>query len=450
MALSSSTVWEVRTGGSDTANGGGFVTGASGTDYSQQNSPQYSLTGLTSAGAGNVILTASASADMVGNILRVTGGTNFTVGWFQITAVSVGVSITVSTNSAGTAVTTGVGATGTAAVGGALNSPGIASSQMTVAGMIAYVKNEGTIFSITSVTTNVAGGTIGASVAALFVGYQTARTLINSDTGPTFQLNVSTATLFSSAINGLTISNIILDGNSQTAAKLTAGAGLFLGCTIKNFNTNSTGTSDFLNCLVTANSAIVCTGGTIAFCELTANTATPASCTSAYNVLTYGNTGAATRGLQITTAGGVGVCSNVTAAGNGSDGILIAAAGAHIIQNCILQSNGGFGINGNSATVSLLNNNAFFNNTSGQVSGTQPQTYNLNPVTYTADAFTNTSANVYTLNNTAGGGAALRAKSIPATFPAGLTADFLDLGAVQSQASAGSSGMLFIPTLEGM
>ena len=35
MALSANSVFEVRTAGNDT-NGGGFVTGAAGTDYSQQ------------------------------------------------------------------------------------------------------------------------------------------------------------------------------------------------------------------------------------------------------------------------------------------------------------------------------------------------------------------------------------------------------------------------------
>ena len=87
-AVSANTVWDIRPAtGSDSANSCGFVTGASGTDYSQQTSPQYTLTGVISSGSGNVVLTASASADMVGNILLVVSGTNFNTGRFQITSV---------------------------------------------------------------------------------------------------------------------------------------------------------------------------------------------------------------------------------------------------------------------------------------------------------------------------------------------------------------------------
>lgn len=121
-AISANAVWDVRSS-ADAGNAGGgfFVTGASGTDYSKQNSPQYALTGVTSAGAGNTILTASAATDMVGNGLRVVSGTNFTQSWFEITSVVAGVSITVSTNAAGTAITTGVGAAGVVNIGGALS-----------------------------------------------------------------------------------------------------------------------------------------------------------------------------------------------------------------------------------------------------------------------------------------------------------------------------------------
>jgi hypothetical protein len=50
MALPTTTVIEVRTTGND-SNGGGFVAGASGTDYSQQNSAQYTFSNLASSNA---------------------------------------------------------------------------------------------------------------------------------------------------------------------------------------------------------------------------------------------------------------------------------------------------------------------------------------------------------------------------------------------------------------
>lgn len=117
MAIDAATVWEIRsTATAGNVNGGGFRTGASGTDYSQQDAAQYALTSVTSAGAGDTFLTASAAADMVGNICRVVSGTNFTTGWYEIISVSAGVSVTVDRQ-----VTTGVGASGVINIGGALS-----------------------------------------------------------------------------------------------------------------------------------------------------------------------------------------------------------------------------------------------------------------------------------------------------------------------------------------
>ena len=124
MAISSSSVWEVRSNASAGNVGGGFfVTGASGSYFSLQAATQFSLTGVTSAGAGNTILTASAASSMVGNGLRVISGTNFTVDnpWFEITSVVVGVSITCSTNKAGASICTGIGASGVVNIGGAIS-----------------------------------------------------------------------------------------------------------------------------------------------------------------------------------------------------------------------------------------------------------------------------------------------------------------------------------------
>ena len=48
-AISNDTVFEVRTDGSDT-NGGGFVTGASGTNWTLQAAAQYAVTDAVTAG----------------------------------------------------------------------------------------------------------------------------------------------------------------------------------------------------------------------------------------------------------------------------------------------------------------------------------------------------------------------------------------------------------------
>ena len=117
MAIGATCIWEVRTTGSNT-NGGGYTSG--GTNYSQQNAAQYALTGVTSAGAGNTVLTASAAADMIGNIGCCVSGTNFTTSeFFEVASVSAGVSITFGTSHAAASICTGIGASGVINIGGA-------------------------------------------------------------------------------------------------------------------------------------------------------------------------------------------------------------------------------------------------------------------------------------------------------------------------------------------
>lgn len=117
MALSSTIIWEFWDNATASmVNGGGFKTGATGTDFSQQAAAQYNLTGVTTAAADAIMLTASAAADMVGNTCRVVSGTNFTTGWYEIVSVVVGVSITVDRN-----CTSAAGAAGVVNIGGALS-----------------------------------------------------------------------------------------------------------------------------------------------------------------------------------------------------------------------------------------------------------------------------------------------------------------------------------------
>jgi hypothetical protein len=209
-AINAAVVWEVRTTGVST-NGGGFKTGASGTDWTQQDACKYSLTGLTSAGAGNVILTASAAADWVGNIINIASGTNFTVGFFEITSVSAGVSATVSTNQAGTAISTGVGASGVGCIGGAFKfgtSKDSTFGSGIAAGNTVYVQS-GTYTQNTSVAftdcTNLAPCTV--------IGYNSTRT--DEPTGS----NRPTINLVATQWNPGALThtrNIIFSGTQQT------------------------------------------------------------------------------------------------------------------------------------------------------------------------------------------------------------------------------------------
>lgn len=96
--------------------------------------------------------------------------------------------------------------------------------------------------------------------------------------------------------------------------------------------------------------------------------------------------------------------------GNGGDGISANAADAlssAVISENIITENGGYGINGpSSAAVGYEDFNAFYSNTSGEINGFTGGSNNL---TLTADPFTDTASDDFSINNTSGGGSSLRA-----------------------------------------
>src|SRR5262249_43334312 len=121
MALNAAIEWELRpTNGSDT-NGGGWKRGASGTDWSQQNAAQYSVTDAVTNGTTTITsATANFGTDVVGNVLYIQGGTgSITAGWYEITSRTNTTTIVVDRS---TGLTTGTGAT--LNIGGALKTLG--------------------------------------------------------------------------------------------------------------------------------------------------------------------------------------------------------------------------------------------------------------------------------------------------------------------------------------
>lgn len=135
MALNAAIVWEVRTTGADT-NGGGFKTGATGTDWSQQNAAQYAVTDGVTAGTTTITsITANFGTDVVGNVIYVAGGTgSVAAGWYEIISRTNSTTIVVDRS---TGLTAGTGVT--LNIGGALASPGQASA-LGVDGNKYYIK----------------------------------------------------------------------------------------------------------------------------------------------------------------------------------------------------------------------------------------------------------------------------------------------------------------------
>ena len=454
MALSANTVFEVRNGGSDT-NGGGWVTGSSasgGTDWSQQTAAQYSVTdGVT---AGSTIITSATAAfgaDVVGNIMYVQGGTGaVSSGWYQIITRTSSTTITVDRL---TGLTSGTGAT--LKIGGAFASPGTAAGVATVAGMTTFIKYSSTPFTISSTTNNVSGGCISGTNATAYAGYDTTRSLYNTDANrATVRLSSGTgsATAIFTAVNNVyLVQSLIVDANSVTTSQCLNTSGEFFN--VKAMNATTAG--------IQQNGA---TGRAI-LCEVTGCTATPilisiaSFCVSHDNILT-----SPTNAASILVAAG-GVATNCISYNNNGDGYLGSpsatpttflncvayangGAGFNVqnnntatFVNCISESNTGSGFRTNTGSLSMINC-ATFGNSSARFfnAGGGRQWTDLNPITGSGSFFTNAAGGVFTLNNTAGAGALCRAAGFPASVPTSTSnADYADVGTLQSSAGGGGT-----------
>ena len=419
MALSANTEWDVRTTGAST-NGGGFVSGASGTDYSQQNSPQYALTNGVTSGT-TTVATSSASSDMVGNIAYIAGGSgSITAAWYQITAVSVGVSITVDRS---TGLTSGTGVT--INVGGAFAT--IAQAQTpAVAGNIIWIKS-GTYTLTTGLTIPVSD--------LQYSGYGS--THGDNGTKPLITTATNSVNIFTDFAGGVT--GVMLNNLSLSTTAGTAGNGIeatsrimndvtIVNCKFSGFNVAIYGSDDantfYMNGLSVFNTEI--TGGVTGI-----NAAA-----YVYGCYIHGLSG---DGITINHTGQTGVVtvvartvfngnshginmpasdvvllfvSECTFYGQSSDGLLYSGtlhAGSVGVVNSIFYGNGGYGWNSSSATAilgpSINQNNAYGSNTSGARNGVVA---GLNDVSLSGDPFNNPSGGDFSLNSTAGAGAACR------------------------------------------
>lgn len=122
------------------------------------------------------------------------------------------------------------------------------------------------------------------------------------------------------------------------------------------------------------------------------------------------------------------------------------------IENCYFWSNGGYGISitGGGASVCQIGvnrNNAYGSNTSGARNSLPVGTADL---TLTGDPATNAAGGDFSLNNTAGAGAALRNAGFPGVLTGGGTG-YADIGPLRHQdAAAGGTGSIFsTPIIRG-
>lgn len=456
MALSVAGVWEVRTAGSDT-NGGGFKAGASGSDFSQQNSkrtaPDVTNISTTDAVANGTTTITSATANftsaIVGNFLYFAGGTgSIAAQWREVTVYTNSTTVTID---ASIAASTGM----TMNIGGALATPGQAAGSK-VAGNVVYIA-AGT-YVLSTATPNVSGGIVadtGTGTAAnpnIWEGYQTARGDLG--TQPVIQIpgaGVDTVTILSVTGNWSAIRNIKVDGNSKTAITGINLGNAVVGYRLTAINTTAKGIVVYWNagtsCRLLRSSVSGFSGtcgidvgaGTAIACEAHAGTCTgflnaTYPC-AVYYCLSWGNTGGSSYGFSLFRATAIG---NV-ASGNGSHGFYASSVLSDLYLNNLAEGNGGYGFAGNASCVqTLLMNSGAYNNTLGATSNFPNQ---IDFVPGTATFFVDAGAGNFALNTTAGGGAAARAAGYPGLFLDGTTTGYVDIGAAQHADPAGGGGV---------
>jgi hypothetical protein len=448
MAITTATVWEVQPFGSD-LNGGGFDAALDGNDYTQAGGAQLTLTDLACTAGTSIVTSVQGgfTSQMVGNVIQISSGTNFTTGFYQITAWSSVTQVTLDRSPAPTLN----GTAGNARVGGALASPGMASLAMATAGSTIYVK-AGT-YTVTSATANAAAGCVSlpagtAGSPKRIIGYETTR----GDECPTGNRPVikadsviTTFTLVTLAQNG-SMENIEVDGNLRTSSRGANGSNVgarFFNCVGRNCTNNGlidTSGGYLVNCRTTGcttASAMVASGYVIG-CVSDANTSAGIqtfSCT-VIDSIAMNNTGGASDGFQVSTSAN-STFINCTSYGNGRMGFYMGTVNNYPVEffNCLAVNNTSYGFQAAASYPNLwLRNCAAYNNTAGTVGPNIPTANKFNFQTLTANPFNNAAGGDFTLNYTAGGGAALMATGYPtAALPNTSTKTYRDIGAAQHQ-----------------
>lgn len=354
MTIAAGTIWEVRSTGSDN-NGGGFVSGASGSDYSQQASAQYSASDLVVDASTNTIVTSAThnfvGAD-VGNLLHITSGAGWTAGFYQIVSVASNAA-TLDRSPAATS-TTG----GSYSVGGALVTLSTVNSNL-VEGNTIYVQGATyaeTLTLATAVTTN--------GVIIRWIGYNSSRGDTPTDAQRPYIDGANTRT-----------NCIVVNGKAGHIFKnfkigRATGAGVL--------STSSNGSS-FENCRITANGGNGLTSidfNYLVNCEIDSNTSiglSGAGSSFMFGVYCHDNGGVGmsvggstpcvacisdTNAGDAFTNSGSDIsfinCIAYNNTGSGSDGFSFSATGAAPrvwITNNIAFSNGQYGFNRTSTSV---------------------------------------------------------------------------------------------------
>jgi parallel beta-helix repeat protein len=481
MAISALTVWEVRSTGADT-NGGGFVAGASGTDFSQQTAAQVVIDNSTivcsTPGANSNTLTFvsgyTPSAADIGNIVQIlSGGTNVTAGFYQITAQT-----STTWTLAGAANLTTAGGAGSAItgnMGGCLATPAKAGAAM-IGGNRCWIKNGTYTGASGPLMTLPSGAAPSTTVPWTWVsGYNSTRGDIThgplgsgagqgggADNRPILQAtNVAVANVLFAKSNSL-VDGLIFDLNGLLINGYLASSGnlsLVRGCLAKNVNIanaigfliNQIGAVEYCESVGTASlgfgfqlgaasSLVGCHAhGTLDGVELAAASITITECLIDNN---------GRNGIRSSNMANCVITKN-TIVGNTGAGIENSTLTSFFpvyIKDNIIADNGGAGIKVASASGipygSMFDGNTFFGNVGGNVVNTVNGGLTSLPYTFVYDQL----ATIDPVVSHAAGGNFAPAVTTPgpigktwlSQWPGNTaTTNYADMGAVQHQDTGG-------------
>lgn len=428
-------------------------------DYSHKSggAAPIAYTDMAIDGTTNTDFTSAANpvgVHLVGNIIAVASGTGFTVQRVEVVSIQAGPKARVD-KSLGTLSSTG----GAGNMGGALASPGQVGA-LKIGSNIVFILNSGgaTVDTfVMSSTANVAAGRVsevsGGSAGApnYWVGYETAATrhVRNMDSNwPKMRANANSMTCLTFAGGNTIVRNLQCDNN-----------GSFTGCT----GINQSGiTSRVERCKVSglATGFNTSGGATQVVDSVIAVSCTSAGVTLGSHLSNFFVSACAT-GVSTASAGASirrGLIVNCT----GSSGSLNLSVNAQLVSDVsIFGHSGGSAVQWSSGTITRLENVAVYGTTGagnknfsisaaspgvqlfncasggGNTADTITGCENVGMITLSADPFVNSAGSDFGLNNTAGGGAALRgAGYYPTAVFSGHTVDPPDVGAFQADYSS--------------
>lgn len=458
MAISNGGVVEVDLATGDDTNNAGYFNSAgagAGTDYSLPANGPLTFSDLVIDATTNTKIKSSGTAATTAwfrNGLRITTNTGgWTAGLYEVlnTAIDGNGFVTLDRSPAATGTSGGAGH-----LGGPLASiGGFAALIGTSSGHTVFIKYNASPYQHSS-SQNVAGGRWNTAGCA-FVGYDTTRTLYNTDANrPTLNANAATMTMITmSSIGTNKLHNLILDNASSNSsvslASLASAASSVRNCTFKRSTSTGltlTGTpTRVYNCLFdtcSGTSALVIQGNTfvenvwVKDCSAGEGINFNGSVTLAVcvNVLVAPFTGSLGAFYTNSTSAyilTVNCTAYVTTGSNNAPFSFANQAAWEAIRCLAVGANGtayGF-YDGVVPGVHNLRDCAGFDNNSGDQNIAAPGIV-TGFVTLSADPFVDASSNDFRLNTTAGGGASCR--GIGFAYPGQSVQSYPDIGALQA------------------